>query len=99
MKKFMSVLMFLIFCSIVLSPLVKAQNYNGPVFRQVIPENRESRSLDFRHDSVKWGGKKLVWVSAFRFRFRGSYSKRNPRFILSTKTTRLISNNKARKRH
>ena len=94
----MSVLMFLIFCSIVLSPLVKAQNYNGPVFRQVIPENRESRSLDFRHDSVKWGGKKLVWVSSLRIRFRGSYSKSNPEIIIRDKTKNLISNNKARKR-
>ena len=97
MKKILSVLVF-IFCFIVAMPLVKAQDYDGWVSKQQIPVHHESRGLDIRHSSVKWGGKKLSWVSAFNFRLHGHYSKSSPRFILSQKTTRLIGNNKARKR-
>jgi len=103
MKKLFSVLV-LIFCFIVVVPLVKAQDYAGSedydgwVSKQQMPVHRESRGLDIRHYSVKFGGKKLAWVSTLNIRFRGNYSKSSPRFILSQKTTRLIGNNKARKR-
>ena len=97
MKKFLSALVFS-FCFIAAMPLVKAQNYDGWVSKQQIPVHRESRGLDIRHSSVKWGGKKFSWVSALRIRLHGNYSKSSPRFILSQKTTRLIGNNKARKR-
>ena len=98
MKKLLSIFLIL-FCFSVIAPLVKAQEYDGPVYKQILPADRENRSLDFRHDSVKWGGKKLVLVSGLRIRFRDSYSKRNPKIIIRDKTTNLISNNKARKRH
>ena len=97
MRKLLSIFLIL-FCFFMVAPLVKAQEYDGPVFKQILPADRESRSLDFRHDSVKWGGKKLVWVSSLRIRFRGSYSKRNPSITIRDKTTNLISNSKVSKR-
>ena len=97
MKKFLSALVFS-FCFIAAMPLVKAQNYDGWVSKQQIPVHRESRGLDIRHSSVKWGGKKLSWVSAFNFRLHGHYSKSSPRIIQSTRTTSLIRNSKVNKR-
>lgn len=93
MKKLLSVLTFLMF-PVVFASLVKAQDYDGSIFEEKIPVNRESRSLYFKHDSVKWGGKKFAWGSNLSIRFRGHYSKSSPRFFIRDKTTRLISNNK-----
>lgn len=98
MKKFLPVLTFLMFYFVIFAPLVKAQDYDGPVFKNRIPVNRENRSVYFRHDSVKWGGKKLAWGSSLNIRFHGYYRKSSPRIFIRDKTTRLISNNKARKR-
>lgn len=99
MKKLLSVFMIL-FCFSAFAPIVKAQaqDYNGPVFKNRIPVNRENRGVYFRHDSVKWGGKKFAWGSNLSIRFRNYYSKNSPRVFIRDKTTRLISNNKARKR-
>lgn len=97
MKKLLSVFMIL-FCFFVIVPIVKAQEYDGPVFKNRIPVNKENRSVYFRHDSVKWGGKKFAWGSNLSIRFRNHYSKSSPRIFIRDKTTRLISNNKARKR-
>lgn len=100
MKKFLPVFMIL-FCFSVIAPIIKAQaqDYDGPVFKNRIPENRENRGVYFRHDSVKWGGKKLAWGSYLSIRFRDHYSKSSPRVFIRDKTTRLISNNRARKRY
>ena len=98
MKKFLSASVFSFFCFIAVAPLVKAQDYDGPVFKQQIPVHRENRGLDIRHDSVKWGGKKLAWVSALRIRVCGNYSKSSPSIIQSTRTTSLIRNSRVNKR-
>src|SRR3989344_1766577 len=98
MKKILSVLVFS-FCFIAVAPLVKAQSYDGPVYKEQIPVHRESRGIDVRHNSVKWGGKKLAWVSALSLKLRDNYYKENPRVRISTKTTHLINNNKVNKKH
>ena len=95
MKKFLSVLVFSFFCFIAVA---QVQGYDGWVSKQQIPVHHESRGLDIRHSSVKWGGKKLSWVSAFNFRLHGHYSKSSPRIIQSTRTTSLIRNSKVNKR-
>lgn len=99
MKKLLSVFMIL-FCFSALASIVKAQaqDYDGPVFKNRIPVNRENRSVYFRHDSVKWGGKKLAWGSFLSIRYRGQYNKSSPEVFIRDKTKRLISNNKVNKR-
>lgn len=89
---------FLMFCLSVVAPSIKAQDYDGPVYKQQIPVNRESRGVDIRHSSVNWGGETLAWVSSLKWRFHGSYSKSSPRIIIRNTKTSLIRNNKVNKR-
>ena len=98
MKKFSILTLLMFFCFIAFAPLVKAQNYEGPVSKQTTSAvHSESRGIDIDRRFVKWGGKTFSWVFSWKISYRGSIHENNS-IVVSQKTTRLIGNNKARKR-
>jgi len=100
-KKFLSAsvsVSVLVLCFIVFAPLVKAQNYDGWVSKQITSAvHSESRGIDVDRRFVKWGGEKFSWVFWGKISYHGSVHDMSS-IVVSQKTTRLIGNNKARKR-